>query len=1255
MAAKNVKGITVEIGGDTTKLGKALESSEKQSRDLQKELKEVNTALKFNPNNVELLTQKQKLLTDQIQATKEKLDTLKAAESQVEAQFNAGKIGEDQFRAFQREIVETESKLKTYQSQLEATGKKASALDNLTNTIDDQEKAVEELKEEYKNAVLQYGKNSDEAKALAKQIDSLSGELKDNKAKMSDLDKAADDLDNSLEDVGKTTDTTSGGFTVMKGVLADLVSKGIQAAINGLKNLAKTALEAYQEFDEGQDNVIKATGATGKAAQELSDSYKKVSKQVVGDLGSIGSALGEVNTRFGWTGEKLESATTQFMKFSDITGVDAVHAVQLVSRAMEGAGIDSEEYATVLDQLAVAGQASGTSVEKLAENLTKFGTPMREMGLSTSESIAMLAQFEKAGVNTEVALGGMRKALTTWTKDGKVASKEFEKVVQQIKDAPNATKATEIAIENFGTKAGPELADAIKSGRFEWSEFIELIEGSAGAVTDTYEETQDGFDKIQLAMQGVRSELGDFVGKVLDKYQPQIESAIHSGVEFFKTAVKVVVENFDTIKTIAGIVIPILAAVFAVNKIANFIKSLDTLKGTVTGLFTTIQAHPMVAVASAAVALAAGIVAITKASNDAMEATYGLNDAEKELISKIQEETAAIKEAKDARTEANKKIEAEIGHSQNLWDELKNIVDENGKIKKGYEERAAVITGLLSKALGEEIKIVDGQIQKYDELKGKIEDVIRTKRAEALLEANRADYDAAVAKSSEAYATYRKQLEETNATREKLSKAEAEAKELRAVNDLYVEAQKKVATLTKKYEDQSSALSDAESNYFSYASMIENYEGVMAAMASGDVDALSQALDRLSNNFLTTGTATKEMLENQLNDFKEQYKYMKEAVDQGMPGVSKAQVEATGKLVQDAERELEKLSPSAKKQGEKSGKSHAEGLESTKGDNKTAGKKVAVDTVAGLESSDTEKSGAKKGNEYAAGVSSTEKAGLTAGKKVAGATDGGLGSADSEKTGKKVGEAYAKGVKDTSGSSKKAGETVSKSADSGAGSASLEKTGKKVGDTFVKGVNAEAKDAKAAGSKIASNADKGAGSVSAKNSGENFGAGYVNGIGNWFTRAFNKAKALAQSALSGLKKGQKEGSPSKLTYQSGEYFDLGYINAIQDKTKDAVKAAQEMAKKTVAALGEEDISDALTGDFAFNGATFNRQLETTFAGGSISTDLAAIMEKLDAVTAAIAQYSGNAIVLDTGVLVGETINKIDDGLAGVYGLKARGI
>src|SRR5690625_3453984 len=113
-----IKGITIEIDGSTKGLDKALQGVNKQSRDLQSELRQVERLLKFNPGNIELITQKQKLLSDQVEATSNKLKQLKDAESQVQAQFERGDIKEEQYRSFQREIVETESKLKHYSTQL---------------------------------------------------------------------------------------------------------------------------------------------------------------------------------------------------------------------------------------------------------------------------------------------------------------------------------------------------------------------------------------------------------------------------------------------------------------------------------------------------------------------------------------------------------------------------------------------------------------------------------------------------------------------------------------------------------------------------------------------------------------------------------------------------------------------------------------------------------------------------------------------------------------------------------------------------------------------------------------------------------------------------------------------------------------------------------------------------------------------------------------------------------------------------------
>lgn len=119
MANSKIRGITIEIGGDTTKLGKALTNSEKQTRNLQTELKQIENLLKFDPTNTELLAQKQKVLADMISETSNKLDIMKEAEAQVIAQFERGDIGEDQLRAFQREVIQTENTLNDLKGELQ--------------------------------------------------------------------------------------------------------------------------------------------------------------------------------------------------------------------------------------------------------------------------------------------------------------------------------------------------------------------------------------------------------------------------------------------------------------------------------------------------------------------------------------------------------------------------------------------------------------------------------------------------------------------------------------------------------------------------------------------------------------------------------------------------------------------------------------------------------------------------------------------------------------------------------------------------------------------------------------------------------------------------------------------------------------------------------------------------------------------------------------------------------------------------------
>ena len=117
MAANRIKGITIEIGGDTTKLQTALKGVNTEIRNTQRELKDVEKLLKLDPGNTELLAQKHKLLGQAVSETKEKLETLKAAAEQANTALANGEISQGQYEALQREIIETENELKRLEEQ----------------------------------------------------------------------------------------------------------------------------------------------------------------------------------------------------------------------------------------------------------------------------------------------------------------------------------------------------------------------------------------------------------------------------------------------------------------------------------------------------------------------------------------------------------------------------------------------------------------------------------------------------------------------------------------------------------------------------------------------------------------------------------------------------------------------------------------------------------------------------------------------------------------------------------------------------------------------------------------------------------------------------------------------------------------------------------------------------------------------------------------------------------------------------------
>lgn len=454
---------------------------------------------------------KLKQLASVLDAQKSKLSSYeKQLDRQQEAYEENGKRA-DQLKAKLQELAnngvkKTSDEYKKYQTELAAVEKEQTsnekAIDNLKITILNQQAAV---------------------KSTEAEVRKYSESLKDLGNEAKDAESKSDGLNDELGKSKDNADKSSGGFTVLKGTLADLVADGIRKAVEALQDLVEWTWEAWQAYDEGVDKIVKFTGATGAQADSLKQSYKNVAKQVVAPLDEIGAAIGEVNTRFGFTGKTLEDTTVQFLKFAELNDTDVKSSIDNVQSAMRAFNIDTRKTGLVLDLLNTAGQQTGESVDEISEELVKNGTALRQMGFNISDATMFLANLNKNGVDTSSVMTGLKKAVANAAKEGKPMSTAMKQIEASIKNAKTPTEATQKAIEVFGARSGAAIADAVRSGRLSFSNFGTSLKNFSGNIDTTYDNIKDGTDEVQLAMQNLQVEVASVFDEFIEEHTPEIK------------------------------------------------------------------------------------------------------------------------------------------------------------------------------------------------------------------------------------------------------------------------------------------------------------------------------------------------------------------------------------------------------------------------------------------------------------------------------------------------------------------------------------------------------------------------------------------------------------------------------------------------------------------------------------------------------------------------------------------------------------
>lgn len=644
--AGNIKGIKIEIGGDTQPLQNALKKVNSASIEAAKELKSIDKALKFDTGNVTLLAQKQEVLQKQVSTTKEKLETLRQAQAQVEAQFKSGDIGADQYRAFQREVVQTENILKGYENKLENVNK---ALDGNGNATKSNREQLKELQNEqqrlasegdkvvssFKLQESQMGSNASEADKLAlaeqkigkqseivaQQVENLEKQLAiakqeygENSTEVNKLEtqlnesKAAfNGLANEMENLGESGKKASSGLEetnkLLKAELLNQFSEKLSEISQKLVDFGKSALDAFREIDEGMDTIVTKTGASGKSLEQMQGIANGIATEMPTDFSKIGNAVGEVNTQFGLTGDALKTTSVDMLKFAEINGSDITNATIQSKQALEAYGYSVDYLSDVLDSTTYVAQSTGVSVDDLMKKATDGAPQIKMLGLEFDEAVTLIGQLEQHGVDSSAALSGMTKAAGVYTKKGKTMKEGLKETIEAIKNSKSETEAMGIAMEIFGAKKAPQMVDAIKRGALSFDELGKTSRESAGVVSETYENTLDPIDKFTTAQNGLKIVLGEIGGAIAETFAPALDVLVglfKNVAEWIKQLpgpVKQFIVIMGSITAVAGVIAPLIVGFMA-------------LAG---GIGATIAAAlPIIGVIAAVVAAIVGIGLVIK-------------------------------------------------------------------------------------------------------------------------------------------------------------------------------------------------------------------------------------------------------------------------------------------------------------------------------------------------------------------------------------------------------------------------------------------------------------------------------------------------------------------------------------------------------------------------------------------------------------------------------------------------------------------
>lgn len=901
---------------------KALSMSNNSLKAMREELKTVTSEFNQNDDAVEKTAKAQEILRKMQEQSEQKIQALSDA-----VEYQSRKYQEAQAAADQA---------------AEAYGYASEEAIHARKAADDAASATDKYSKMLYSAQGEANKLSRELEDISNSSDSSADSF--------------DDVSDSLEDVSERSDKASDGFTTMKGVAANLYTEGIKFVTDGLHDMYDLLLESDSAVGSFAVKTGTAASDMGQYKDIINDIYESGNGE---SLSNVSDTMALVVQQFGDLNDAdLSDITENLFTMESYFGYDAQEQLRAVKMLMDQFGVSSDEAFSMMIQ----GSQQGLDKNgDLLDSINEYAVHYQQLGYDADDFFNSLANGTASGTFSVDKLGDAMKEFGIRTKDtadsttegfsliGLDADEMREKFSQGGETARQATEDTLTALFQMDDQVKMNQAGVDLFGTM-WEDLgaagVKALMDVNGNIT-TSKKTLEEVDKIKFNGVERRTEsLGrkfktEITQPIFDKAMPKLESAmdyVSNNMDHIIDTIKKVGEAMKIALAIGTVTKFVSSAVSGMTAVVNAIKA---AKDAQLLLNAAQKANLFGLIAGLAVGAGIAIYDYYRNLEDSLEPTSLVSEKTQELCDKLSDQRTKWEEAKDAADTNIKNKDAEFQYYEGLKAELDGIVDGNGRIKEGYENRAKFITEELGDVTGEEIEIVDGVIQKYDELSVKLDEVLLKKKGEAYANIYADQFSEALSGKDDALNTYMESQNNYNSFRThaiytdsgqrnlRIAELERSYENLKALGPdptddwfggtLWTDfnnVKKELNQLKQEAADESTlqqALMNAEDVYSEYSTTIANYQQLQQAITSGTKDELETSMYYLENHFATAETATSGYLQRQAYRINNELDNTKTAVANGMAGVTQEDVTAMENMNIKAGIEWRKATSNAQK------------------------------------------------------------------------------------------------------------------------------------------------------------------------------------------------------------------------------------------------------------------------------------------------------------------------------------------------------